>query len=224
LLSRSTNTTKRIFAGLRRLLSREGRRDRSADEPVHVQRTGTPESRWPPIYDFEELTLTIRDIVDGHALEKRIYEPRLDGSSFFQGDVIVLDAEVPSIGPAGSVEVQDAPPYWCVIGNTCDFAKPISDVAHTQIVPVWDLADAAQGSRKTVQALRQYKYYTQFYYPPWDPSLRDSTFVADLLRPVTIHKGALKSAQLAARLNRAGWILFHSCLVRFIARDDGRYD
>jgi hypothetical protein len=52
--------------------------------------------------------------------------------------------------------------------------------------------------------------------------------VADLLMPVAIDKRAFaepeRPATVQARLSRAAWILLNACLVRFLARDDGRYD
>lgn len=183
------------------------------------------ESRWPPIYDFEQLTTTIRAIVDdGQPLEKRIYEGGDQRESFFQGDVIRLSVEFPFVGAEGQVEVSDAPPFWVVVGNTCDMAREVDDVAYTQLAPVCSLGARTELTPAALDALRRYKYYTQFYLPPWDRDSGSFAFVADFLRPACVHKRALEKAEVVARLNRRGWVLFHSCVVRFLARDDGRHD
>lgn len=184
------------------------------------------EDRWPPIYDFEQLAATIRDLVEKpqDPLGKRMYVPAPSGTDFLQGDVIELDCEVPFIGAAGAAEVQDAPPFWSVLGNTCDLAKPVSDHAYTQLVPVWAHGQAARLKPATLVTLARYKYYTQFYLPPWNQTTDGLVHVADFMRPVSVHKLALQQATLVARMTRQGWILFHSCVVRFLARDDGRND
>jgi len=182
------------------------------------------ESRWPPVYDFDQLTGTIRQIVGTQELEKVLYDPSASHSSFFQGDLVRLEVEVPFIGEDGQPKVQDGPPFWAIIGNTCDFDRVVEDVAFTQVVPVWNLGPASTLSEENRASFRRYRYYTQFYFPPWDADSDTQVFVADFLRPVAIHKNAFKSASVVARLNRVGWILFHACLVRFLARDDGRED
>ena len=53
----------------------------------------------------------------------------------------------------------------------------------------------------------------------------EKTFLADFLMPVTIHKQAVfDHTTLVARLDFHSWLLLNSCLVRFQARDDGRFD
>jgi hypothetical protein len=181
------------------------------------------ESRWPPVYDFDDLTSTIRSIVDSQSLEKRLYEPRRPFSSFFQGDIIRLRSELPFVGADGQPQVEEPPPYWTIIGNTCDLDKGIESISFTQLIPLLNVGRTIDLQRK-IPELRRYRYYTQFYTPPWNESEQEHVFVADFLRPVAVHKEALTKAEVVARLTREGWILFHSCLVRFLARDDGRYD
>jgi hypothetical protein len=43
---------------------------------------------------------------------------------------------------------------------------------------------------------------------------------------VPLHRAALRGddTHVVARMSRLGWVLLHSCLVRFLARDDGRFD
>ncbi|HVZ85563.1 MAG TPA: hypothetical protein VHG72_01225 [Polyangia bacterium] len=210
---------KEVFAALRKRLSRS-----TPFVPSVVEPAMGAESRWPPVYDFEQLTATIRRIVGTQELEKLLYDPSPSRPSFFQGDLIRLAVELPFIGEDGQPKIQDGPPFWAVIGNTCDFDRAIEDVAFTQVVPVWNLGAASRLPEETRVSFRRYRYYTQFYFPPWDAGSDDQVFVADFLRPVTIHKNALRNASVVARLNRVGWILFHACVVRFLARDDGRED
>lgn len=181
------------------------------------------ESRWPPVYDFDELTATIRSIVDSESLEKRLYEPPGQFPSFFQGDIIRLPSEIPFLDHDGQPKAEEPPPFWAIIGNTCDFDKPIKSISFTQLVPLLGLGMTVD-LQSALPDLRRYRYYTQFYVPPWDRSVQENVFVADFLRPVAVHKGAFANAEVMARLTREGWILFHSCLVRFLARDDGRND
>lgn len=120
------------------------------------------ESRWPPIYDFDQLTNTIREIVASGPAAKRLYDPMAQ-VSFFQGDVIKLESELPFIGANGAAQVQDAPPFWAVLGNTCDFDK--DDIPFTQVVPVWDLGPDKDIPEPMLITFRRYRYYTQFYFP-----------------------------------------------------------
>ena len=61
--------------------------------------------------------------------------------------------------------------------------------------------------------------------PAWDNALRDKHFTADLSTPAAARKAALlQHGNVVARLSRQGWVLLHSCLVRFLCRDDGRFD
>ena len=69
-----------------------------------------------------------------------------------------------------------------------------------------------------------------FYVPAWSGAVADQFYAADFLRPVPVDKEAFaqesggQRAVVVARLSRVAWILLNACLVRFLARDDGRYD
>ena len=42
---------------------------------------------------------------------------------------------------------------------------------------------------------------------------------------MTVHKSVFpEHARVVARMQYAAWVLLHSCLVRFLARDDGRHE
>lgn len=112
-----------------------------------------------------------------------------------------------------------------VVGNTCDFVRDLDTVENTQIVPLINLGDEDTLTSDQRREIRSYDAYRSFYVPPWMPYVRGKYFIADFTRHVTVHKSALTSAsRVEARLSFRAWILFHSCIVRFLARDDGRWE
>lgn len=99
-----------------------------------------------------------------------------------------------------------------------------NEVAYTQTVPLIVLGEAATVGASRVAQLRCYDAFRGFYVPPW-PSGDELHRLADFTRPVTLHKDAAPAhAKVVARMQRPAWVLLHSCLVRFLARDDGRHD
>ncbi|HBQ09656.1 MAG TPA: hypothetical protein DEF51_00195 [Myxococcales bacterium] len=182
----------------------------------------TPEGRWPPVYDAEDLARTIRELVRAEDMEARFWSLRSLDDDACQGDVIRLEAPLPHLDEEGAaVATENDFQYWLVIGNTCDFARALDDVRWTQVVPLVDLGeDVDEGA---LANLRSYQAAKKFYLPPWPRGASHHT--ADLLRPATLDKRALeKAARVVARLDYPAWVLLHSCLVRFLCRDDGRYD
>lgn len=186
------------------------------------------DGRWPPVYDFEDLARTISrlartdDPTAGFWSIEELTDARLPATC--QGDVLELAAPTPVIDKGGQPGVIDDVHHWLVIGNTCDFARDRSDVRWTQIVPLVDLGEENAVGRSRLTQLRAYDAYRGFYVPPW-PRGDDHHRVADFLRPVALDRGALGgAAQSVARMRKHSWVLLHSCLVRFLARDDGRHD
>lgn len=180
--------------------------------------------RWPPTYDAEQLRDQIRELAGSEALESRFYvqEPDL---VLCQGDVFRMPAPIPLLDEHGEAVVLDDVEFWMAVGNTCDFARSLDDVQWTQLVPILDLGPTTGISADELQKLRSYQPFRSFYVPAWSSASEGRIWVADLTRPVAAHKQAIRDvAGLEARLSRAAWALFHSCLVRFLARDDGRYD
>jgi hypothetical protein len=171
--------------------------------------------RWPPIYDAEGLAATIDAIVRDDR-RPDFYAPSSNGGACCQGDVLRLDSGVPVIEADGQVVEIDDFSHWLVIGNTCDFDR--SEVVWTQVVPVTVL------DRAPPAELAAYRGSRRFFLPSWDGSAPYGA-AADFQRPVALAKSAVgASATVVARLSRPGWVLLHSCLVRFLARDDGRFD
>jgi len=198
--------------------------------------------RWPPIYDADDLARTIADLASRDELEGQFYQLGRRGPSFCQGDIVRLESAVPAIGPDGEpILLADskstnrrwwgllrprpaAIQFWLVIGNTCDLARSLADVSWTQLVPIFDIAARGNLGSDQLAAVKSFRTSRRFYIPPWSEAVRPLVHVAELLLPVACHKRALDSAAtVEARMSRYGWVLLHSCLVRFLARDDGRF-
>lgn len=183
------------------------------------------EGRWPPIYDFEQLAEYIDELARDDAFDARFYlltslaEPQV-----CQGDVVHLPAPIPAIADDGKPILTDDVDHWLVVGNTCDFDRPVDEVSWTQAVPILDLGTEAELGSAGLAELRRYSAYRGFYVPPWQGG-DDHHRLADFTRIVPIHKLAFReAATVVARMQRQAWVLLHSCLVRFLARDDGRHD
>lgn len=185
--------------------------------------------RWPPTYDEESLLRQIRDLVDSGRLLKEFYDSGREFDDVCQGDILHLPTSVPLLGPDGQPGIHDDIDHWMVVGNTCDFERPtvgpwLTSVEWTQLVPIVDMGADLEDYQ--LEALARYQYARRFYVPPWPNAPAGHHHVADFLRPVALHKAAFasSSAVVVARLTRLSWFLFHSCIVRFLARDDGRED
>jgi len=190
-----------------------------------------PGERWPPVYDADDLVREIKRLAE-HPDLASFYEWRRDQSTrapddVCQGDVVRLASEVPLILEDGQPATMAHPDAaWLVIGNSCDFDRTLADVRWTQLVPLHSLGVHAELSTAELAAARSYTRARSFYVPAWTEA-SDAVFMADFLRPAAIDKrafaGADAPAVVEARLTRAAWILLNACLVRFLARDDGRY-
>jgi hypothetical protein len=146
-----------------------------------------------------------------------------------QGDIVSLSSEVPVVlddGQPGTVDHPDR--VWLVVGNTRDFDRVLTDVRWTQLVPIISLGGTSELSDTQLDAVRKYTQARTFHLPPWSTEKERDVHVADLLRPVGVDKrvfrGPNPTATVQARVSRPAWILLNACLVRFLARDDGRYD
>jgi hypothetical protein len=187
------------------------------------------DGRWPPVYDAEELVAQIRDLTSRADFEARFYEWRLDRNSeavsdVCQGDVVELASDVPVIGDDGLPGViSNKTQMWMVLGNTCDFDRDLDDCRWTQIAPLVDLG-GPEPDPTLRDVLRKYSLARRFYVPPWTDRAEHSYHVVELPLLVAVDKRAFtQAARVQARLSRAAWILLNACLVRSLARDDGRY-
>ena len=141
-----------------------------------------------------------------------------------QGDIFELDSSVPLIHEDGKPAIKGNFKYWLVIGNTCDIDRSINEVEYSQIVPI-HLIEGTSLTSQQRQSFLTYAYSRRFYLPPWEGVEPEAVFFADFTTPVTVHKNVIQElSKRKATMSFNGWILLHSCLVRFLARDDGRYD
>lgn len=188
---------------------------------MHTFETG----RWPAIYDKESLATAIRHIVDaGPEFDSRFYQLGVSvGGAACQGDVVELRGPAPLIDGGGNAVVTDVEfDHWLVLGNTCDMDRV--DEPRSLVAPLVRLL--APISPDHLSVLRRYEYYKQFYVPPWPGAPDQDHRLADFMQLVTIEKAAFRPdcARVVARLQFPAWALLHACIVRYLARDDGRFD
>lgn len=181
--------------------------------------------RWPPIYDADDLKSAIAELARPDLINQRFYGTEPRDEPWCQGDILQLQTDLPYIAadgqPAVMANLQTS--LWMLVGNTCDLNRSIDEMDTTALVPIIQ-QDANQFSTEQRQSLNRYNYSRQFYLPPWSQENTD-IMLADLTKPVTTHRNGLTTAgSRLARLSYTGWLLLHACLVRFFARDDGRFD
>lgn len=179
--------------------------------------------RWPPVYDAEGLKAYISKLASTEAdLHKVFYAPsKTDGGAYCQGDVLELEMGIPCIDESGPL-IDGTSRYWLVVGNTCDFHR--EDAGWTQVVPVDQLSLSDPEVKQTLPAARAYSYARHFFLPAWPGAPEGVLLSANFLRVVSVSKVGITRFQVVARMTRGSWALLHSCLVRFLARDDGRFD
>ncbi|WP_431687111.1 hypothetical protein [Hahella sp. NBU794] len=181
------------------------------------------QDRWPPIYDSTDLEDAIKQLSSSADVEKNFY---IKGGSpdvgFCQGDIIRLGSGVPVIWEDGKPAVQSSSEYWLIIGNTCDISRPVETLEWSQLAPIVKINK--QVSQENLDSFLKYQYSRRFYLPPWKQECANELYFADFVRPVTIHKTALFKTTIESQMSRFSWLLLHSCLVRFLARDDGRFE
>jgi hypothetical protein len=183
--------------------------------------------RWPSIYDKEALAKAIREITTGGPhFDARFYELTITtsrGGPACQGDVVELRGAVPIIDASGEPIVTDIEyEHWLIVGNTCDMHR--EEELHSIVAPLRTVDTTVTPDE--AKMFRRYEYYKQFYVPPW-PNAPDARHrFADFTQLVTIEKAAFREdcARIVARLQFPAWALLHACIVRFLARDDGRFD
>jgi len=181
--------------------------------------------RWPAIVDKEHLKKEVAAIVgSGPEFDAKFYQTDLSAGGFAcQGDIIRFKSAAPFIDSDGSAVTTDAVfDFWMILGNTCDMHRV--DEQRSLIAPLVALPDELPEAR--LRALRKYEYSRQFYVPSWPDTDAPRHHLVDFMQNATIHKDALRngSTQVVARLQFPSWALLHLCLVRYLARDDGRFD
>lgn len=181
------------------------------------------EGRWPPVYDAEGLNKYIRELTKAEDFDARFWSLKpLDDPPVCQGDIIALDSQVPVIDSDGVPAASEEYRYWLVMGNTCDLDRDLSEVTWAQIAPL-NIFERTL-SKAEIQAFRSYQYARRFYVPPF-PGYANVHGFADFTRTVALHRRAFGgSAKVVARMQMPAWVLLNSCLVRYLARGDGRND
>jgi hypothetical protein len=179
------------------------------------------EERWPPVYDAEDLRRVIAEISGTQGLAKKLYANPPAGTyqSFFQGDIVEFEAQIPLLDSTAAPATGEGIHNWMVLGNSCDLDRSFEEVPFTQLLPVRRLVGA---TAQRIDVLAGYRVSRQFYLPDWSNNNR--CMYADYLCPVTIErKGLTEHAKIVARMSHLGWMLLHACTVRFLCRDDGRF-
>ncbi|MBU0519814.1 hypothetical protein KJ564_12860 [bacterium] len=180
------------------------------------------ELRWGTIYDADQLKNEIREITKSINLNEDFYYGTIDTGNYFQGDIIHFKASVPIFDISGTPFLYDSFEFWLIVSNSCDLVR--DEVSWAILVPLICLPKDLDTSDRS--AFTRYKYSRVFFIPHWSDSEDKTGFCANFLLPVIVEKGILNTSNIrkVAQMSRRGWILLHSCLVRFLARDDGRYE
>ena len=173
--------------------------------------------QWPPVYDEDELE---RAIASGlNQIGKTFFEAKiLDG--WCQGDIVRLPGAAPVVGPEGDPVVVDVPAsHWLLLGNSCDLDRTLDEVAWSPAVPLLPCSLISPQRLATVQS---YQTVRTFFVQSWAAETCDS--YADFTLIASICRLWLNSQKPFARLRQASWTLLNACLVRYLARKDGRND
>ncbi len=174
-------------------------------------------NRWPPTYDFESLQAQINNLINND-IQTSFYNSYQKNGEFFQGDIFEMENTFPFIDEDGYIAVYETS-LWIILGNTCDIAR--EDLPFTNIIPLEKIdTDIPE---KVLTGLKQYQNYKKVYLPGTNSDTLG--YVADFTQVCSIDKSYLKlNAKKTHELTYTAWVLFHSCIVRYFARDDGRND
>jgi len=178
--------------------------------------------RWPTVYDFEELQNQIKQIVKSN-YSKGFYNLSIDKHSLFQGDIIKLNKKFAYLNKDGKFQAEYFSSFWMLLGNSCDFDRNIKDLPFTNITPLQKLDSNVP--QKILNGLKNFQNYKHMYIPSFDGN--DDEYFIDFTKIMTVSKEYLKIDIYnfkVAELTFESWVLLHSCLVRYFARDDGRND
>lgn len=184
--------------------------------------------RWPPIYDFEQLGQQIKDLISDGSIFCQFFVHTIDETSLFQGDIVSLKNYPIYIDRDGDIAVIDEEfDYWVILGNTCDLSRNMTSGREsvfphlTHVSPLMPIPNDIPTD--ILNNLKKYKLYKRVFIPKWGDEGND--FYIDLTIMNSIEKQCLiNRSNVMARLNFKTWVLLHSCLVRYLARDDGRHD
>lgn len=171
--------------------------------------------RWDPIYDAEELKTSIRNLAESGSLFVNFYDIYDHRPDLCQGDILELNAAAPVLDSDGEVAGFGPMKYWAFVGNSCDTDR---DITTTQAAPLYEIDDLMGNE---VDDLTRYVLSRHFYFPECHGRLVGGLML-DWTEICCVDIRLLRAAPRVARLKREAWFLFHGCLVRYLARDDGR--
>ncbi len=204
------------------------------------------DGRWPPVYDFEDVKRAIATLASGAADATRFYGT-IDPASgdLCQGDVVQFQGGLPAIDEQGEISVVEEVDFWFVLGNSCDYNRSVDEVPSFLAAPIYELPESTPNGQ--LDDLRRYRLSRSFFLPKWPgASVGTVGFFADLTKIAMLSRRLLARespepvvnrwwrscaerprrahAIVVARLSQDAWLLLNAALVRFLARDDGRYD
>lgn len=180
---------------------------------------------WPvTAYDAEDLQKNIKKIIsqlENPNFEKHFFDPINNPEDFCCGDVIQLDSRVPVIGKSGSPStIPNSSSYWMLTSNACDLERTDEELKFLSMVPLVDLGNPV---KEKLNYLRSYDIQRNFYLPGWPSNNCGKHYHAELSKMVAVRNLGLKTqAKVVARLKQSSWCLFHSFVVRFLARQEDR--
>jgi hypothetical protein len=183
-------------------------------------------SKWPPVYDFDSLAAQIKELVSNQQIFNVFYQNDDPVNvALCQGDIIQFKSPLPVIDAEGDIGTVDGEfSNWVIIGNTCDLDRQIHNTGYSHISPLIKLR--ADEPEPILAGLKAYSSFKRFFIPPWQ--LNDTPgYFLDFTQMCSVHKSCLLNENVvtvSARMGRLSWLLFHSCIVRYLARDDGRHD
>ncbi len=180
--------------------------------------------RWPTIYDFEQLQSQIKEVVKSNYI-RGFYSLTPKTQELYQGDIIYIDKKFLYINGDGEYNAENYTNYWIVLGNTCDISRNIDDVPFTNIIPIIEFEDSVPIN--ILDGIKNFQNYKSMYIPPFIQEDEKNYFI-DFTKILTISKEYFLNKEIKLikkkELTYSSWILFHACLVRYLARDDGRND
>ena len=179
-------------------------------------------SRWLTVYDFEQLQIQIKEILKCD-YNQGFYTNTPKRSELFQGDIIQLDRKFVSINEDGEFEAQKYSDFWIVVGNSCDFARDVKELPYTNLIPLQQIEKNAPS--KIINGLKNFQNYKHMYVPNFLDD--ESEYFLDFTKIATVSKEYLQKEITSIKIKEltySSWVLLHSCIIRYFARDDGRND
>lgn len=185
--------------------------------------------RWPPVYDFAELGQQIKNLINDGSIFSQFYHSNTIEPNLCQGDIISLKQTPIYIDKDGDVaEIDEEYSHWIILGNTCDLSRELSTDSSSSIPQLTHISPLIPIPKDTpsnvLDSLKKYKLFKKVLIPKWKAD-DDNDYYLDLTIIIPIEKQCLSlHSTVTARLKFETWLLLHSCLVRYLARDDGRHD